>query len=106
MTDRRRYAPATLRNRDAILAVLELHLPEHGLILEVASGSGEHAVHIASRLPRLDIQPSDPDPAARASIEAWAAASALPNLRPALALDAAAESWPIAAAAAVLCINM
>jgi len=102
----RRYAPATLRNRDAILAVLRRHLPATGLVLEVASGSGEHAVHFAAALPGLVFQPSDSHPDAHASINAWATASRLPNLRPALALDAAAAAWPVAGADAVLCINM
>ena len=102
--DPRRFAPATLRNRDAILAVLRRHLPTAGLVLEVASGSGEHAVHFAAALPGLAFQPSDPDPAARASIDAWAAEVQPPNLRPALALDAARDDLP--AADAVLCINM
>lgn len=111
MTDRqndeaRRYAPATERNRAAILAVLARHLPARGLVLELASGSGEHAVHFAAALPALVFQPSDPDPAARASIDAWAVSAGLANLRPAIALDATAASWPIETAEAVLCINM
>jgi hypothetical protein len=108
MSDPRRYAPATLRNREAILAVLARCLPARGLVLEVASGSGEHLVHFAAALPALEFQPSDPEPAARVSIDAWAVAASLPNLRPALDLDAEAEAeiWPITAADAVLCINM
>lgn len=104
--DARLYAPAARRNRDAILAVLERTLPPSGLVLEVASGSGEHVVHFAARLPSLVFQPSDPDPAARASIDAWAGASRLGNVRPALALDAAASDWPVPRADGVLCINM
>jgi len=106
--DARCHAPATLRNRDPILAVLLRHLPAIAdmPVLEVASGSGEHALHFAAALPGLMFQPSDPDPAACASIDAWARLARLPNLRPALALDATAEEWPIEAAAAVLCINM
>lgn len=102
--DARRFAPATLRNRDAILAVLRRHLPPRGLVLEVASGSGEHAAHFAAGLPGLVFQPSDRDAEARASIDAWAAGAA--NIRPVVALDAASAAWPIAAADAVLCINM
>ncbi len=102
----RRHAPATARNRDAILAVLRRVLPERGLVLEVASGSGEHAVHFAAALPTLDFQPSDPDADARVSCDAWARQVALPNLRAAIALDAGDPIWPIAAADAVLCINM
>lgn len=104
--DPRLYAPATARNRDPILAVLTRHLPQRGLVLEVASGSGEHVVHFAQAFPHLLFQPSDPDPDARASIDAWRAALTLSNVRPAIALDATAEPWPIAAADAVLCINM
>lgn len=106
MSDVRRHAPATQRNRDAILAVLRRCLPARGLVLELASGSGEHAVHFAADLPGLTFQPSDPDPAARASIDAWVAAAGHPNLRRAIDLDVAAEFWPIGAADAVLCINM
>jgi SAM-dependent methyltransferase len=106
MSDVRLYAPAKLRNRDAILAVLKRHLPARGHVLELASGSGEHIVHFAAALAQLEFQPSDPDPAARASIDAWIAARGLTNLRPAVELDAAADTWPIAAADAVLCINM
>ena len=102
----RLYAPATARNRGAILDVLRWHLPLRGLVLEVASGSGEHVVHFAQAFPALLFQPSDPDPDARASIDAWRAELGLPNVRPAIALDATAEVWPIDAADAVLCINM
>lgn len=106
MTDPRRHSPAVARNRDAILAVLRGVLPATGLVLEVASGGGEHAVHFAAALPGLVFQPSDPAAVARSSIDAWAASAGLPNLRPAIALDAAAPAWPVAAAEAVLCINM
>jgi len=106
MSDARRHAPATARNRDAILDVLRSALPPRGLVLEVASGSGEHVVHFGAALPALDWQPSDPDAAARASIDAWVADSGLANVRPALGIDAAAQPWPIDRADAVLCINM
>lgn len=102
----KRQAPAAARNRQPILDVLRPRLPDRGLVLEVASGSGEHALHFAAALPGLVFQPSDPDPEARASIDAWAADSGLANLRPALALDAATTDWPIAVADAVLCCNM
>jgi len=105
--DKRRYASATLRNRDAILGVLKQNLPDSGLVLEVASGSGEHALHFAeASAADLVFQPSDPDPGARASIDAWAASLDLPNVRPAVALDASAEAWPVVRADAVICINM
>ena len=104
--DDRRHAPATERNREPILAVLKPLLPTSGLVLEVASGTGEHLVHFARQLSGLDWQPSDPSADARASIDAWASAEALGNVRPALLLDAAAMEWPIGKADAVLCINM
>jgi hypothetical protein len=101
----KRHAPATARNRDAIVAVLHDALPSSGLMLEVASGSGEHAVHFAVAFPHLDWQPTDPDPAALASIAAWRADASLPNLNAPLQLDAAGD-WPVSRADAVLCINM
>lgn len=104
--DDRRSAPATLRNREPILEVLRPLLPETGLVLELASGTGEHAVHFARAFPALRWQPSDPSPEARGSIAAWAAAESLANLLPPLDLDAASAAWPIAQADAVLCINM
>ena len=101
--DPRRHAPAAARNRDPILAVLRGVLPPQGVVLEVASGSGEHALHFAQAFPDLVFQPSDPDPGARASADAWAAGQG--NIRPALALDAAVD-WPAVRADAVLCFNM
>ena len=104
--DERRHAPAAQRNRDAILEVLRSVFPESGLVLEVASGTGEHAVHFARLLPGLVWQPSDPDPGARQSISAWIAAEKLENVREPLELDAASEEWPIDRADAMVCINM
>lgn len=106
MSDTRRHAPATLRNRDAIVDVLRAALPTSGVVLEVASGSGEHAAHFARSFPALDWQPSDPDRAALASIAAWRKEAGLPNLRPPIRLDAAAPDWPVPQADALLCINM
>lgn len=106
MSDAKRSAPAALRNREPIAEVLRDELPERGLILEIASGTGEHAVHFARMVPNLTWQPSDPDPQARASIAAWAAESDLSNLRQPLPLDAAAAGWPLERADALVCINM
>lgn len=100
----RRQAPAAARNRGPILAVLRDWLPAEGLVLEVASGSGEHAVHFAEALPGLLFQPSDPDAGALASIDAWAEGVA--NIRGAVRLDAASADWPVGAVDAVVCINM
>ena len=102
----RREAPAVARNRDPILDVLRRHLPPKGLVLEFASGTGEHAVHFAAALPHLTFQPSDPNESARASIDDWARTRGLANVRPALALDAAAGKWPVEGVSAILCINM
>lgn len=105
--DARQYAPSVARNRDPIWSVLQRHLPGEGLVLEIASGSGEHAVHFAQvSPPGLVFQPSDLDPKARASIDAWITASGRTDVRPALALDATADTWPIEAADVVLCFNM
>ena len=102
----KRHAPAAGRNREPISAVLFEELPAAGLVLEVASGSGEHAVHFARTFPALDWLPSDPDPAARASIAAWRAEEGLATLLAPVLLDAAASDWPVARADAVLCSNM
>jgi len=94
--DERLRAPAVQRNREPLADVLSQVLPERGLVLEIASGSGEHACHFAARLPGLIFQPSDPDERARRSIAAWIAHEGLENIRPALALDAgASEDWPL-----------
>jgi hypothetical protein len=102
----RRFAPATARNRDPILGVLAPLLPESGLVLEVASGTGEHVVHFAPARPDLVWQPSDPSPEARDSIAAWVVAEGLSNVRAPLALDAASADWPVAHIDAAVCINM
>jgi hypothetical protein len=102
----RRSAPAALRNREPIAEVLANWLPPAGLVLEIASGSGEHAIHFAERFPRLDWQPSDVHPDALASIVSWRQEVRLPNLRPPITIDAASADWPIDRADAVLSINM
>src|SRR5258708_1965838 len=99
-------APAVARNRDPILAVLQDVLPAGGTVLEIASGTGEHAVHFAAALPHLTWQPTDPDAQARGSIAAHAGASRLSNLLAPLELDAAAPVWPVTHADALVSINM
>ncbi|HST36145.1 MAG TPA: DUF938 domain-containing protein [Allosphingosinicella sp.] len=106
MTDARRSAPHVARNAEPIAGVLAEVLPVRGLVLEVASGSGEHALHFARTFPKLLWQPSDPEPAALRSIEAWRAEAGLFNLLPPVSLDARAAEWPVAEADAILCINM
>jgi hypothetical protein len=105
-SDRRRYAPATARNRDPILEVLRRVLPGTGTVLEIASGTGEHSLYFAEHFPKLIWQPSDPDPQARGSIDAWVSQSTRPNIRHALDIDVCQGDWGIEAASAVVCINM
>jgi SAM-dependent methyltransferase len=104
--DPRRSAPHVARNAEPIAAVLREVLPERGLVLEVASGTGEHILHFARAFPALTWQPSDPDPVALRSIAAWEDAAGGSNLRPPVQLDAALDAWPVDAADAILCINM
>jgi SAM-dependent methyltransferase len=104
--DARQSAPAAERNKDPILAVLRRVLPQSGLVLEIASGTGQHVVHFARALPGLTWQPSEPDMQNRLSIAGWLAETGLPNVRPPLDLDVCRPDWPIDHADAVLCINM
>ena len=104
--DGRRSAPHVARNAAPIAEVLRGVLPERGLALEVASGTGEHALHFAREFPNLRWQPSDPEPAALRSIEAWRRVAGPANLLPPIALDVRAGVWPVAVADAILCINM
>lgn len=100
-------SPASVRNAEPILNLLRAHLPKSGRVLEIAAGSGQHAVAFSSALPGLSWTPSDPNPDARASIAAWAAEADLSNLQPPLALDCLdKETWPDATFDAVVCINM
>ena len=102
----RRSAPAALRNRDPIAEVLAEWLPESGLVIEIASGTGEHALHFAERFPQLEWQPSDIHGDAILSIAAWRDAAGLPNVRAPVELDASSPDWPVDRADAVLSINM
>ena len=104
--DPRRVAPHVARNARAIIEILRTVLPATGTVLEIASGSGEHALHFARAFPSLTFQPSDPDPQALASIEAWREAEGAPNLLRPVMLDAQEASWPVDRADAILCINM
>lgn len=101
-----RSAPAAIRNREPIAEVLRDWLPPSGLVLEIASGTGEHAAYFAERFPALEWQPSDVHPDAFASIAAWRAAAGLPNLKAPIMIDASEPEWPIEQADAVLSINM
>lgn len=102
----KREAPAAARNRQPILDVLQPRLPAEGLVLEIASGTGEHVVHYAAARPDLTFQPSDPDPGARASVDDWVRTLGLGNVRPALEIDVTQATWPVERADAILCCNM
>jgi SAM-dependent methyltransferase len=106
-TDARRTSAPAERNRGPILEVLQRVLPARGRALEIAAGTGQHAVHFAAGLPGWIWCPSDPDPSALASIAIWAAEAALPNLQPATPLDVLTEPWPVEGPFdAVFCANM
>lgn len=102
-----RHAPATARNRDPILAVLRHELPARGLLLEVSSGTGEHAAFMTPRLPEgLFWQPSEANPEALAEIDGHARSSGCARIHPAILLDARCSAWSVLRADAVLCCNM
>jgi len=103
----KRHTPATERNREPIAGVLREVLPAQGTLLEIASGTGEHAAYLAPLFPGLVWQPTDPDPEALASIAAWREEAEASNLRAPVQLNAAVpEAWPVDAADAILCVNM
>jgi SAM-dependent methyltransferase len=102
----KRHAPAPERNREPLLAVLREVMPASGTVLEVAAGTGQHAVFFARAFPHLVWQPTDLDPTSLESISAWRAEASLPNLRPPLPLDASADTWPVTAADVLLNVNM
>jgi len=103
----KQHAPAALRNREAIAEVLARELPASGTVLEIAAGSGEHAVFFAAHFGSVTWLPTDPSPEALASIADYRADYPGTNLSAPVMLDAAApDTWPVAEAAAILCINM
>jgi hypothetical protein len=106
VTDQRRSAPHVARNWEPIAEVLRQVLPATGRVLEIASGTGEHALHFARAFPHLLWQPTDCDPLALRSVDAWRSVAGLANLLAPLPLDVAASEWPVAAADAIICINM
>jgi SAM-dependent methyltransferase len=98
--------PAPERNKTPILEVLQGAFPKQGLVLELASGTGQHVVHFAQQLPDLSFQPTDPSEANRASIDAWRSELQLPNVLPALSLDVCSDPWPVQALDAMFCANL
>lgn len=101
------FSPAAARNSEAILGLLATHLPDRGHVLEIASGSGQHALAAAHALPDIVWQASDPSPEALESIEAWRSAHLLPNLPTPLRVDMTnPDTWPDQTYDALVCINM
>jgi SAM-dependent methyltransferase len=101
-----RSAPAAARNRDPVLRVLRDCLPPAAHVVEIASGTGEHALWFSRALPEVTWQPTDLDEKALRSIAAWRDQEGSPNLLPPLWLDAAADTWPVARADAIVAINL
>ncbi len=93
MTDNRQYAPATQRNREAILEVLLQVLPPEGNVLEISSGTGEHSIFFAPALQPRKWIPSDPNPLAIASITDWQKYSPVPNLAKPITIDVTVSDW-------------
>jgi len=106
LDDGRWFTGSVERNRTPILAELKRVLPEAGVVLEIASGTGQHVIHFASALPRMTWQPSDADATFRRSVEAWIVREAPANVRMPVDLDVLRLPWPVTQADAVLCINM
>ena len=106
LVDGRLVSPSAERNKGPILAVLERTLPPAGVVLEIASGTGQHVVHFASALRHLTWQPSDVEAECLRSISGWLAASRLPNIRQPIGLDVQALPWPVAEIDAIVCVNL
>jgi SAM-dependent methyltransferase len=107
--DGRQFSPSAARNGGPIREVLEKVLPRRGIALEIGSGTGEHVVCFAKAMPGLLWQPSDPDPASRASIAAWIAAEGLANVRTPVAIDVREAVWGVedeAPFGALISLNM
>ena len=104
--DGRLHAPPTDRNRDPILAVLRRWLPATGTVLEIASGTGQHALYFTGQLPGITWQPTDIGEGQLRSIAAWRATEERPNLLAPLPLDVTSDDWPVDRADAILNVNM
>ena len=102
----RLFSPSAERNKAPISEVLSQVLPERGIVLEVGSGTGQHALQFARAMPKLIWQPSERDPDCLRSILAWLAVEELPNVRPPVHLDVCTLPWAIDSAAALVCINL
>jgi cyclopropane fatty-acyl-phospholipid synthase-like methyltransferase len=102
----KQHWPAPERNKQAILDVLSRVLPARGTLLEIASGSGQHAAYFAQELPSLEFQPSDIDAENLASITSYVREAALPNLREPRLLDVRGDDWGVGQVEAIFCANM
>ena len=100
------FIPSAERNKGPILDVLTRVLPTRGVVLEVASGTGQHVIHFAKALSGLTWQPSDPDPELRESIALRVGEERLANVNPPIDLDVTRLPWPLRTADAVVCINL
>jgi SAM-dependent methyltransferase len=105
-TDDRLVSPSAERNKGPIADLLKRVLPDHGTVLEISSGTGQHAVHFAREMPDLVWQPSERDEPSLQSIERWMAAENLPNILAPLRIDVTELPWPVGDAAAIVCLNM
>ena len=106
MEDGRLLSPSAERNKAPIADALDRLLPAAGDVLEISSGTGQHVVHFARRMPRLIWQPTEQDEECLQSINAWREAEALSNVRAPLLLDVLDQAWPTARADAIICLNM
>ncbi|PCI43992.1 MAG: SAM-dependent methyltransferase [Alphaproteobacteria bacterium] len=112
MIAQKKHAPATDRNREPILTVLRDCLPDYGTILEIASGSGQHAIYFVTHMPGHYWLPSDPDKKSRDSISAWWWEVQLNNILPPLNINTRDDVWPVEnieipqPVSAMVCINM
>lgn len=104
--DRRCFSHSTERNRDPILEVLKRVLPETGTVVEIGSGTGQHAAFFVPLFPELEWQPTDIEPELVVSIDAWRHEVQAPNLLPAIHLDVLEMPWPVIEADAVVSCNM
>jgi len=106
LPDGRLVVSSAERNRGPILKVLERVLPKTGLVLEIASGTGQHVVHFAQALKGLSWQPTDMDAGCRRSISGWLATAELANVRQPLDLDVRALPWRVPTLDAIVCLNL
>ncbi|MEP9396687.1 DUF938 domain-containing protein [Mesorhizobium sp. KR2-14] len=104
--DTRPVSPSAERNKGSIADILKRVLPDHGTVLEVGSGTGQHVVHFAREMPGLIWQPSERDESSLQWIRQWMAVETLPNIRSPLRLDVTELPWQAGAAQAVVCLNM